>query len=257
MKNSWLSLRKDFFLRDLFRDFFEAKKNFEKIHLKYQGLSFVPFKSMDTWVGTETKKGSLWNLKDLSHQLFRNNLKKNSLYENLFDWTISSIFHEAIKLKEDSYQIESYKPLLDMEIGNYKKDPRLSKIINEYFVLIQKANKNLKDDIFSIEDLFSQALFHLKEIALSYRHNTLLVRYWLDSKKIIETQYGKNSFNKILKQMFPEGIHEAYIQVSEQCIVNGRTEDAQLYLKKALSLDQKNKRAEKLHSKLKNRKTIE
>lgn len=251
MKNYWFLLRKDVFLRDLFRDFFCARNTFEKIHTKYNEYSFVPFQMMEAWVGVETKKGPLWSLKDQSHQLFRNNMDKSSLYEHLFDWTLGSIFHEAIKLKEDSYQIESYKPLLDLEIVNLKQDKELSKIIEEYFSIIEKANKNLKDDILSIDELFLKAIFHLREIFISYKDNMLLLCYWLNNKNIIEKNFGKNSFCNTLNQMFSGGIHEAYILASDHCSKGGWFQDAERYLRKAVKLDPKNAKVNKSLKELK------
>ncbi len=246
MKNTWLSSRKDVFLRDLFRDFIDANTNFIKIRKKYKEFSFVPFKMMDSWVGTETKKGPLCNLKDQSHMLFRNSSHKTSLYEHLFDWTIGSIFHEAIKLKEDSYQIDSYKPLLDLEINNYKNNKGLSEIINEYFALIEKANKNLKEDVESIDELFSKAVFHIHEIFLANKDNTLLLRFWLDNKKKVENIFGLNSFNNTLARMFPNGIHEAYLQAADNCSFSGRHIEAEKYIRKAVRLDPKSKTLRKL-----------
>lgn len=231
--------------------FFCAKSAFEKIDKKYKEYSFVPFQMMDSWVGIETKKGPLWDLKDQSHRLFRNSMNKNTLYEHLFDWTLGSIFHEAIKLKEDSYQIESYKPLLDLEITHLKHDKNLSKIIDEYFSIIEKANKNLKEDIESIDELFLKAIFHLREIFISYKDNMLLVCYWLNNKNIIEKNFGKNSFYNILNQMFTGGIHEAYLLAADHCSKSGCLQDAEMFLRKAVRLEPNNAKAIKSLKELK------
>ena len=257
MKNSWLKLRKDFFLRDLFQDFFDAKIYFDRIYKTYKDSSSVPFKMMDTWVGTEKRNGPLWNLKEQSHKLFRNSQYKSSLFEHLFDWIMGSIFHEAMKLKEDSYQVESYKPLLEIEVRSHKYDKGLSKIINEYFSLIEKANQNLKDELKSIDELFSKAIFHLREIFVSYKDNVLLLRLLLDNKKNVEKVFGKNSFTHLTNQMFPEGIHKAYLLVAENCAENGWYNEAEKYLKNALKFDTNNKKAQKLFKELQDKLSLE
>jgi hypothetical protein len=240
MNNSWFEFRKDIFIRDLFQDFFEAKIYFDNIYTAYKKSSSVPFNKMDLWVGTEVKKGPLWNLKDQSHRIFRNNQLKSGLYEHLFDWTMGSIFHEAMKLKEDSYQVESYKPLLELEFKGHQHNKALSKIIKEYFSLIEKANHNLVEELDSIRELFSKALFHLREIFVSCKDNFLLLRFLLDNKKKVEKVFGKNSFNHIVHQMVPKGIHEAYMKAAEGCAERGWYHDAQIYFETAQKLNRKN-----------------
>lgn len=242
MQNTWLASRKDIFLKGLIQDFFEAKVCFDSLCDTYRQSSTVPYRRLDTWIGTETKKGSLWNLKDQCHRLFRNAGSKNNPYEYLFDWTIGSIFHEAIKLKEDAYQLESYKPLLELEV--YKKNEALTKIIHEYFPVIENARSNLKDELTRIGELFSKAILLLKEIIPLYRDNILLVRFLLDtSRKVPENLFGKDSFGNILHRMFPEGLPAAYLAVAEKCITGGRPGDAVKYLKRVLQIDHKNDRA--------------
>lgn len=238
MSDSWITQRKDIFIRDLFRDFFEAKIYFDSICSAYKKSSFLPFHMLDAWVGTETKKGPLWNLKDQSHRLFRSNPYTSNLYEHLFDWTIGSIFHESMKLKEDSYQIESYKPLLELELNESQYNKELSKIINEYFSLIEKAHKNLKEELQGISELFTKAIFHLRLMLILYKGNLLLLRYLLDNKKSLENIFGKNASTQILQQMFPEGIDRAYVVAAEFCMKNGWYNDAQGYLQQALKVDE-------------------
>ena len=246
MKDSWIGMRKDIFIRDLFRDFFNARFYFDSILSTYHTATAVPFTMMDTWVGTETKKGPLWSLKDQSHKLFRNKRYKPSLYEHLFDWTLGSIFHESMKLKEDAYQIESYKPLLELKITGMDNKPELSKIISEYFSLIDKANKDLKQVLRRIDELFSKAVFHMRGMFATNRNNTLLLRYLLDNKTSVEIVFGKNSFDRILLQVFPEGIHKAYLTAAEQCNKNGWYHEAKNYLTQAVQIDKKNKKLRQL-----------
>lgn len=243
MKNSWIATRKDIFIREMFRDFLDARLYFNNIRDEFENSSSMPYHMLDTWVGSETRKGALWNLKDQSHRLFRTGKSKSNLYEHLFDWTIGSIFHESMKLKEDAYQIESYKPLLELEIAGHNENKELSKIITEYFSLIEKARKNLRDEIKRIEDLFGRAIFHLRIMFPLYGSNIQLLRLVLDNRQSIETVFGKESFDQILCSMFPDGCTKAYIAAAEYCIKNGWYGDAQTYLKQILPADKHHERS--------------
>jgi hypothetical protein len=240
--NTWLEARRDIFLRDLVQDFIEAKLYLDMLGHQLQSTNALPYRLLDEWLGSENKKGSLWNLKDQCHNLFRNRSTNANLYEHLFDWTIGSIFHEAIKLKENSYQMETYKPLLEQ--ANCQLNAELARIVRDYFEVIEDARKNLVEEIEQIDHLFSNALLHLIEILPLYRDNILLVRYLLENtKQLSEKVFGKKAFNQILRVMFPHGLVSAYLCVAEKCIQSGWYRDATRYLKKALRLDAANTKA--------------
>lgn len=236
MKNGWLESRKDIFERDLFQDFFEAKQYFESLLKTYRDSATIPYSMMDSWVGSETAKGPLWHLKDQSHQLFRhNNSFSNNLYEYLFDWAIGSIFHEAMKLKEDAYQVDSYRPLLDYNSQELQDDSPLSVIIKEYCALIERAQKNLQEELESIEELFNKAVYHLREMLISKKDNMLLVRFLLDSKNTIINIIGGDSYYDIFHRMFPDGPLQAYEKAARECYRQGWYDPACRYFEKILS----------------------
>jgi len=234
MKKVWIEQRKDIFVRILVQDFFSAKNYFNGLrsHLRKKGV--LPYSMLDVWIGTETDKGPLWKLKEQSHRLYRNNRKTISLYENLFDWVVGSIFHEAMKLKEDTYQIESYKPLLEMALKDESSSAEISRIVHEYYAIIDRANVSLKEEIDSIDGLFTKGLLHLRLLIGAYRNNALLLRFLVDNKKITESMLGHGSLQEVLLEMFPAGVHEAYILMSESCMKNGWYNQAQKYLKNAM-----------------------
>ena len=242
MENLWLESRRDVFLRDLVQDFIEAKLYVDRLCEEHRTTATLPYSLLDAWIGSEAKKGALWNLKDQCHNLFRNSGTKSNLYEHLFDWTIGSIFHEAIKLKEDSYQMETYKPLL--ELKSYQHNAVLARIVRDYFDVIENARKNLAEEIERINHLFSKALLHLIEIVPLHKDNILLVRFLLDNaNRLPEKAFSKKALNQIVHTMFPEGLASAYLCVAEKCIQSGWYREATRYLKKALKLDAANKKA--------------
>ena len=230
MNNTWLKKRQHIFIRDLVDDFITTKIEFNKILKEYKKSSTIPQKKMETWIGVERKKGQLWHLKDLSHKLFRNNDEKNNLYEHLFDWTIGSIFHEAIKLKEDTFQVNAYRPLLEHAVENHKHDKKLSKIINEHFKQIEKANIDIKKEIQNISELFTKAIEYLDEIFILHKDNKLLVKFLLDNQNPIEDIFSKGAQKNILANMFDNGKNEALLFTADIMRQSGWHKDSDKYL---------------------------
>jgi len=241
MSNQWILERRDVFERDLVQDFFEAKLFFDTIERAYQRNGAVSFERLDTWVGSDESKGSLWLLKDHSQRLFRTSSSAaGSLYENLFDWTVGSLFHETIKLKEEAYQIESYKPLLEMKIKNKTHDATLGAIIQEYFVLIERAKESVPAAVQNIAALFNKALYHLHEIIYAGRTNMLILLLLLEEEKTAARVFGRDRYRGLLKRMFPEGQHAAWLAAGRYYFEGGWHQQARPLIERSLEIQPDN-----------------
>jgi hypothetical protein len=236
MSNQWTLERHDVFERDLIQDFFEAKLLFDTIDRSYQRNGKVSFAQLDAWVGSDETKGPLWLLKDHSQRLFRTRSNAGSLYENLFDWTVGSIFHETIKLKEEAYQIESYKPLLEMKVKNKACDETLSSIIQEYFILIERAQEKIPGEVQGIAALFNRALYHLQEIIFAGRGNMLILVLLLEQEKNALKVFGRDQYRSLLKRMFPEGQHAAWLAAGRYYLEGGWHEQSRPFVERALEM---------------------
>jgi hypothetical protein len=236
MSNQWINERREVFERDLIQAFFEAKLFFDTIERAYERTDSISFGQLDTWVGSDEKKGPLWLLKDHSQRLYRSSTNAGSLYENLFDWTIGSIFHETIKLKEEAYQIDSYKPLLEMKVKNKTYDSTLSGIIQEYFVLIEQAKEKVPVEIKNIAELFSKALYHLHEIIVAGRDNMLVLLLLLEEEKNANKVFGREQYRALLKRMFPDGLHTAWTAAGRHYLEGGWYNQARPFIERALEI---------------------
>ncbi len=242
MNKTWFETRKDVLLRNLVAGVFEAKIFFDKILKDFRKTSHVPYATMDKWIGSENTKGSLWRIKDTSHKLFRNPEDLSTPYENLFDWSLGSIFHEAIKLKEDAYKIDSYKPLLEKFLKNKQVTSDISSIIYEHFSMIEDTNKEIQREINNIENLFIKTFNYLYMIFPAQKNNLLLLRFIIDNNSTFEMIFGKCSTQTLLKKMFPENATVPYLLIAEHCILGGWTEEADKYFKEASRIDNKNRK---------------
>ena len=236
MSNQWIQERREVFERDLIQDFFKAKLLFDTIARAYQRSDTISFEQLDAWVGSDEKKGPLWLLKDHSQRLYRSSSNAGSLYENLFDWTVGSIFHETIKLKEEAYQIASYKPLLEMQVKNKTCDETLGSIIQEYFVLIERAKETVPGEVHNIAELFNKALYHLHEIIFAGRGNMLILLLLLEDEKNANAVFGREHYRELLNRMFPEGLHTAWLAAGRHYLEGGWHIEARPLIERALEI---------------------
>jgi len=232
VKNSWLQKRQHVLIRDLAADFIDSMIYCDKLLNLYAQKDKLPYKKIEIWVGSENRKGPLWTMKDMSHRLFRNSGTRRNLCEYLFDWTIGSIFHEAIKLKEDVYQINAYQPLLDRVLKNSARDKKVKKRIQENFVLMEKVGHDIGKKLSGIANLFDKAAGYLYEIFIVHKDNALLVKYLIDHKRLIERVYTAGAPACIFDKMFADGRQEALLFVAHKLAAAGRQDLSQKYLKK-------------------------
>jgi hypothetical protein len=244
MVNRWFEERKDLFFKELVHTFLESKVFFDQLYQHYRVQKAVLFEHMEYWIGSETKKGPLWTLKDNCHMLFRQTGSKLTLSEYLFDWTVGSIFHEGMKLKEDSYQIEAYLPSTEsIKSPDSKED--IEAVLAEYVTIIEKVTKNLGAEIRSIHYLFAKASERLRELLVNHAHNGLLVRCLLEEQVLVEQALGRNSLEKILAAIYPQHPEQAYVTAGKSCMRGGWFKEAQAYFGKALELKPGHSEAQK------------
>ena len=236
MGNEWFEERKELFFKNLVHYFLESKIFFDELYHNYKKNGAVPFERMDFWVGSETKKGLLWKVKDNSHKLFRNTESKISLSEYLFDWSLGSIFHEGMKLKEDAYQLEVYLPSYK-NIDTPKKTEEIKEILGEYITVIEKATSNLDAEMESINDLFSKAVERLKELLVNHAHNGLTLRFLLENKELVEKSLGTMSLQQLILSLYPHHPERAYLMAGTSYLNGGWFKEAIHCFNKALEIN--------------------
>ncbi len=235
--NRWFQERKDMFVRDLVSQFLEAKIFFDGLYRYYKESGKIEFKDLDFWVSTEVKKGPLWRLKDDCHSLFRNTTSKVVLCEYLLDWTLGSIFHESMKLKEDVYQLEAYRPEYEkIEPGKFP-EPDILDILKEYYIIVDKAQEDMAEEIERINFLFSKASQQLKKLLPNYSQNGLLVRFLLENEGLVAAVLGEGSLREIFTSMYQRGLSEAHYVAAKNYLGGGWYEEAAKNLEKALEIN--------------------
>lgn len=121
----WFEGRRNHFVRQLLDDALELIRWFQQVQDLYSSSrprehsggagsrSAQETQAELLWqctamVGTETCKGGLWQLKDLCHQIWPREEPDQPAHGVLLDWLVGSLFHEAMKLKENLYLLNNY-----------------------------------------------------------------------------------------------------------------------------------------------------
>ena len=248
-EKQWIKERRSVLLKDLIQQMLSTRLFFNDLYDHYKKIGCVAFKDLEFWIKTENRKRSLWNLKDSSHVLFRENSSKQRFYENIFDWTLGSIFHEGMKLKEDVYIIEGYKKWENVftKSKNIPGDVNLAELRKEYETITKRAQKNIAQEVDSLRYLFTKAMDQLQKIIIQNKNDGLLIRFLVEAEDPFDRVYGGGSLNSFFKNIYDWGLIDAYLRVGKNYREGGWHHEALTVLTKALSLSPENKEIKKEH----------
>jgi len=151
----------------------------------------------------------LFTLKTACHQLFRQNFSSASEKEQIFDLTIGSIFHLAMKLREDLYQIEFYGPKYT-ELHGKKMQGQNLELGTKFKDVRSRATASLREGMEEGAVLMEDAFRQFRELLKDYRQNGLLLRFLLEEKGLVDSIFGEKGQEKIFALLFDQDEAKPY-----------------------------------------------
>lgn len=198
--NEWFEERRDLFVKNMFKEFYETFSVFIKIYEHYITAQNVSFEDVNGLVGKESEKGLLWQLKDGCHQLWRNSDPEKELNGRLLDWVMGSIFHEAMKLKENIYMYQYYGPLAEsMKKQNGTGTVKFCGVECQRFM--DRSYKEIQKQMETLGFMFGRACYLLRTMLPDQAQNSLLVRYLIENEDVADNLWSE-PINDILAEMF-------------------------------------------------------
>jgi tetratricopeptide (TPR) repeat protein len=176
----------------------------------------------------------LWILKDNCHHLWKHIDPKSQPEPFFFDWIIGAIFHEAMKLKENVYLIERYRPVYQLATATLN----LSSQQKRYRQFFEQILEDIRRGMERLKDLFMCAIEQAEALLMTERNNSLLIRFILENRSELEKLWQKNrGLDRMLGRLFPEGLDKAYCAAGENYLKGSWYVEAQTAFEKALRLN--------------------
>ena len=163
----------------------------------------------------------LFTLKTACHDLFRQNISSPTEREQIFDLTVGSIFHLAMKLREDLYQLEFYGPKY-RELGEKKNlNPAQEALVSKFKEVFSRAKDSLKAGMEEVALLMEDSFRQLKDLLEEYRENGLLLRFLLEEKKLVEDTLGEKGVERVFRFLYGRDESEPYLLAGESYFQSG------------------------------------
>jgi hypothetical protein len=219
-RTSWFDRQRNFFLRQFFADFFTLTYSFQKLYRSYcdcRGTAMGSscyllhhqgdnghcriWEQLNWMIGEETDKGPLWNLRELCRRVWPEKEHGENVEGSLVDWLMGSIFHEAMRLREDVHILNNYgnatfkNRQMRAVRENGSQPPnlpasRLAKIMDRKN-LIKRVAVDVMQQMEQLAFLFGQTNNMLRTMLPGLADNFLLVRFLVEQEDIVEDLWGE------------------------------------------------------------------
>ena len=202
--------KKNWIILEIVRDYLYSHIRFQSIYKKYKAHT-LSFDDVEEFVTDKDPTVPLFNLKESCHMLFRYQGEEHcSDEEKLLDLAIGSIFHEAMKLRENLYQLKVYKPrYLQIQDSQQTSDYERN-LLQEFMKIGAKTEKRLAESMTETKRLFRDTLEQLAHLLPRYKDNAVLIKFLLRNKDLLQQAFGRRRGLKIIADMFSGGLGEAY-----------------------------------------------
>jgi hypothetical protein len=202
-------------LVEIVRDFLTSYQTMMRLGEHYRDGS-LRFGEIESFVG-DAGSCVLFRLKERCHALFRYEPGSSGPVmwrEALFDLAVGSLFHEAMKFRENLYQHEVYAPkvrLLRREAGEH-----VDEFLVEFERTLAVSATRLNESLLETEALFDQTRNQLSMLLVHYRDDGLVARCLLERESQVN-------------EVFPQGL-DALLSEMHGNVVAGYRAAAESYL---------------------------
>jgi len=176
-------------LVDIVRDFLTAHTSLAELSARF-GDGVLRFEELRALIGDDDRS-VLFRLKERSHALFRrraDGANDSTRGELLFDLTVGSLFHEAMKFRESFYQQEIYGPQIRaLENESPSKGDALFK---EFEKILSLVSERLTEGMHETRILADQTAEQLRALLAEQADAGVVARHLIENADSVEASFG-------------------------------------------------------------------
>jgi tetratricopeptide (TPR) repeat protein len=200
--------------------FIWAAAEFEEIHKAYKAKTLT-FKDMGRFID-DRGKSLLFKVKESCHALFRGNVAAGLEKEQLFDLAIGTIFHEAMKLRENLYQLEVYGAKGQVLEGREGRRKYKEDFLRQLRKTLGRAERRFKEGMEETRTLLHDATDQLKSLLPDFYSNRLLLRFFLEHPAETARVFGEGGVAKCFEVIHPGGPGQGFAEAGRSYLASAR-----------------------------------
>jgi hypothetical protein len=182
------------------RDFLEAHGRMQDLFARHRE-GRLRFEDLLGLVGDDDRS-VLFRLKERCHAAFRNSREASGLTlqrEALFDLAVGSLFHEAMKLRENFYQREVYGPRV--RALRSRAGGEAPELFEEFDRLLDGVSARLEEGLRESEVLLARTVEQLRLLLAVHRSDGSVARFLVENRGAVEAAF-ETSLDALLRDTY-------------------------------------------------------
>lgn len=182
------------------RDFLEAHRLMQDLFSRHRN-GLLRFEDLRDLVGDDDRS-VLFRLKERCHAAFRNSREASGLTlqrEALFDLAVGSLFHEAMKLRENFYQREVYGPRV--RALRSRAGGEAPELFEEFDRLLDGVSARLDEGLRESEMLLASTVEQLRLLLAVHRTDGAVARFLVENASAMEAAF-ESSIDALLSETY-------------------------------------------------------
>lgn len=170
------------------REFLAAHRLMQRLFARHRD-GLLRFEELRELVGDDDRS-VLFRLKERCHAAFRNSREASGLTlqrEALFDLAVGSLFHEAMKLRENFYQREVYGPRV--RALHTRAGGEAPELFEEFDRLLDGVSARLEEGLRESEVLLARTVEQLRMLLAVHRNDGAVARFLLENADSVQTAF--------------------------------------------------------------------
>ncbi len=230
MSNYRLASNREFFVRDLIRDYCTVYLALAEQVQRYGRDGNVSYPVLLTLVGEPASKGVFWRLKDTSHYLFRTPSEEEQSTDarvgRLVDWCIGYAFHECCKLREDAFQSQHYAVRL-LQLSRMDEESR--RFSAPLAHLASETSESCERELRRIVSVLREGMRLLVELMPSASSNCSLARFLVTEQDRVRRAF-LNLYPDLIRALYQDTPQRMYTLAAADFMDCGRKAEAGRWL---------------------------
>jgi hypothetical protein len=218
-------------LVDILREFLTAHEQLDQLAEKY-GRNELAFSDLQEFVG-DSDNSVLFRLKEKCHSLFRPEAGGSMAArprEALFDLTVGSLFHEAMKFREDFYQREVYGP----RVRSLRADAgaEANGLFHEFERILSAVSGRLEEGLAETQSLMARSWDQLRVLLSEQGAEGFVTRFLIEQGGTLD-KLGPPGLEELLAAIHGDAA-SGYVIAGKSYLASGHYEAAHQVLATAL-----------------------
>jgi|GEM_PF-3728669 len=201
---------------DVLSFFYKARNGILNKYQKYKQEGTVGFAGFDELIEYLNKA------KTGSHELFRSEDAKQSSNDprSLFDFVVSTIYHESLHIKEHVYILHAYASVQHTHVKQC--DDSLGRWVGKYTEeIFTHSRAELPESFNNVSSLFDSCETVLSHLLPFFSHTNLGRIAYCSRTSTIREMFGSNGIIKFYNMMYKAGAAEGFVSVGCVLIKRG------------------------------------